>query len=334
MGASIELPRLIPSFTSKGFLLKKKTGGDHEAEESEIKEVVDSVGPFLNDSFLISAYDIHYQHFGDPSELFRVPEVVLLDSGGYELAIDYDPTVAVRNVYKPKRGFKERQYRKILRTIDPTLPMIIASFDWGYRKLETKAQMEEAQNFFADFRQFSCSLLIKPGGNRRYLDVDEIAGQVTRLRYFDVVGVTERELANDLLDKLKAVAKLRAAMDRKGVTAPIHIWGGLDPTLTPLYFFAGAEIFDGVSWLRYAYHDGIAIYRDSVALLSAFGINCTTNYLRSRILMDNVNGLKALQIALRQFADSGCTDFDVFGTKAESYKRAYNILQTELKGEV
>jgi hypothetical protein len=45
------------------------------------------------------------------------------------------------------------------------------------------------------------------------------------------------------------------------------VFGGLDPLITPLYFAAGGEIFDGLSWLRYAFKDGLSIQREAAALL-------------------------------------------------------------------
>ena len=73
------------------------------------------------------------------------------------------------------------------------------------------------------------------------------------LRTFDIVGVTEREIGESIHDRLVNIARLRKSLNAAEVTIPIHVFGGLDPLLTPLYFAAGAEIFDGLGWLRYAY---------------------------------------------------------------------------------
>ena len=89
------------------------------------------------------------------------------------------------------------------------------------------------------------------------------------LRGFNIIGVTEKDLGANLLDRLMRVAILRKGLDDVGVNAPIHLWGGLDPILTPLFFFAGAEIFDGISWLRYAYNKGIAINRECYAVVES-----------------------------------------------------------------
>src|SRR3712207_4761631 len=95
---------------------------------------------------------------------------------------------------------------------------------------------------------------------------------------FDIVGIAEKELGRDPLERLRTVARFRKRLDEAKISAPIHIWGGLDPVMTPLYFFAGAEIFDGVSWLRYAYRNGVAINRDSHSILSeTMGISASSN---------------------------------------------------------
>ncbi len=49
---------------------------------------------------------------------------------------------------------------------------------------------------------------------------------------------------------MQNIAKLRKALDKAGLNIPLHVFGSLDTVTTPLYFLAGADIFDGLTWLR------------------------------------------------------------------------------------
>ena len=105
--------------------------------------------------------------------------------------------------------------------------------------LNVENQILAAQELFNQFPNFIHNFLVKPTGEKKYLDVDELIRHAGKLRRFHIFGVTEKELGKDIMDRLVNLAKLRAAMDREKISNPIHIWGGLDPIFSPLYFFAG-----------------------------------------------------------------------------------------------
>ena len=73
-----------------------------------------------------------------------------------------------------------------------------------------------------------------------------MSANVSVLEGFDLVGVTEKELGNSLLNRLHNTSRLRMALDEVSNEAPIHVFGSLDPLNVPLYFAAGAEVFDGL----------------------------------------------------------------------------------------
>ena len=132
------------------------------------------------------------------------------------------------------------------------------------------------------------------------VEVDEIVRHIKKFLAFDILGITEKELGKNLMDRLKSLAKLRLAMDREEIRIPIHVWGGLDPINTPLYFFAGAEIFDGISWLRYAYVDGVAVYRDSYSILME-EIETPQDQARALAMSHNLTVLRGLSTSFRDF---------------------------------
>jgi queuine/archaeosine tRNA-ribosyltransferase len=42
--------------------------------------------------------------------------------------------------------------------------------------------------------------------------------------------------------------------------APIHVFGCFDPQTIVHLFFAGADVFDGLAWMRYYFHNGHSFY--------------------------------------------------------------------------
>jgi len=144
-----------------------------------------------------------------------------------------------------------------------------------------------------------------------------------------MLGVTENELGKDLIDRLTNLAKLRVAMDREQVNIPIHVWGGLDPIFSPLYFFAGAEIFDGVSWLRYAYFGGVAVYRDCYGVLND-GIETPFDHVRALTLSHNLTYLQDLATSFRRFVDDKGKTFSMFTWHAREFEKAYRVLSTRV----
>lgn len=348
LGAQIDLPRLVPAFSSKGFpflkgaKLKARTKGKSTgmakagakrkaAVENEISQTIiplELVDPLIKDSILLSAYDLHHGHLPKPERFFQGKELVFIDSGGYELTPGFDQTEPV-HWGTPKKPFSGDDYLNVLRGLPKDLPFAASNFDWGARGKPLAQQILLAQKLFSKFPHVLKNFIVKPSGKHHYIDVDEIVRHAKKLLAFDILGITEKELGRDLMERLKNVAKLRLGMDRADVRIPIHVWGGLDPVLSPLYFFSGAEIFDGISWLRYAYIEGVAVYRDSYNVLVA-GIENPLDRSRALTLIDNLGFLKRLATGFRDFVIHKGQSFDMFGTRAAVLEKAYRALITEI----
>jgi len=157
------------------------------------------------------------------------------------------------------------------------------------------------------------------------------------LRDFDIIGVTEKELGRDIFDRIKHIARLRKGLDNANINSPIQVWGGLDPIMTPLLFFAGAAIFVGVSWLRYAYRDGIAINREIYGIVSDMGVTSSRQLNHSYVSFKNLIFLNNLTISLQQWVDFEGKNFDMFQPYIKEYlKAAYETMVSKidsLKGE-
>jgi len=135
-----------------------------------------------------------------------------------------------------------------------------------------------------------------------------------------------------VLDKLRNLVTLRRRLTDAGVDVPIHLFGSLDPVMSPLYFAAGAEIFDGLSWLRYGYHWEAAIYRDDVPVLDASQNLVAPERVRiASMLFTNLKALGVLAEGMRQFATT--EDWDLFGTRIGDRLAAAHVALTTRMGE-
>ena len=151
-----------------------------------------------------------------------------------------------------------------------------------------------------------------------------------RLRNIDIVGVTEKELGKGLFDRLKRIALLRQGLNDAGLELPIHIWGGLDPVTTPIYFFAGADIFDGISWLRYSFHGGRATNLECSPILDQM-VAAPKDHAWGLAVYRNINYLQDLGISLRSFEDFGDERFDVFEFNQDEFRKAYATMHTKIR---
>jgi hypothetical protein len=126
---------------------------------------------------------------------------------------------------------------------------------------------------------------------------------------------------------LKTIAKLRRLLDERGVDVPIHVFGSLDTLYTPLYFLAGAEIFDGLTWLRYAYHEGHTLYAEALALLQG-DVELRWDQRGARVHVNNLDYLQRLSRRMKRYLSSG--DLSVFGPIAPTLSATYSALMSEL----
>lgn len=323
----IVMPLLVPSFSSQGFPRFRKTNRSKKTL-SLVTQDLEDVGRHITDSILFSAYDLHHRTLDRPERFFKGKRLVFLDSGGYEL---------LKLAGRPGRqadgsapaAFSEADYRRVLDRLPPDLPFVITSFDWSVRDATIDQQILAAQELFNAFPRFLNDFLLKPPGKKEHLDIRDIIAHVGKLSAFKIVGVTEKELGDDLLARLRTLAALRAAMDAQNVLIPIHVWGGLDPVMSALYFFAGGEILDGLSWLKYAYVNGIGIYEQCYTFFER-GIETRQPHARPAMLGDNIAFLNRLRNRLGQFADSGRKDFSVFEYHAKQFKKQYRALCAEI----
>jgi hypothetical protein len=245
-----ETPLLLPSFSSKGF--------------PQVRQIMNLMAEFITGPILISAYDVHYRLI--PRKI-TFPQLLFLDSGGYEARIEHDLSETYGKLHKPGQ-WSQQLYERVLKEWSSKWPTIAISFDSPARFLSLSKQINLAVELQKKYPHLLWELLVKPETKKDTLiPFERLVKRVEHLRGFAAVGITEKELDDSPFGAMTKIARLRTQMDAAGVKTPIHIFGSLDPLTTVLYFLAGAEIFDGLTWLRFGYHDGKAIYYQNYGVL-------------------------------------------------------------------
>ena len=328
LGFGVDLPRLVPSFTSKGFPFITSRG-KQKKEISEANDALEIAGPIISDSILVSAYDIYKGYFKKPETYFGNKEIVFIDSGGYELSQDFDSSEARVYPHSPDMDYDQSSYIDVLDSLPSEFPIVVSNFDHKGKGLPLAEQIIEAQALLNKFGSFLHDFIIKPSGSARYISIENIEADIDDLRKFAIVGVTEKELGPTPLQRMVNIAKLRNALNRHSLNAPIHVWGGLDPVLTPLYFLSGAEVFDGVSWLRYGYINDTAVSREAYSAIQ-FGVQALRARAGAMRLANNISYLETLTTRLRRFVDDGGKNFKILEGVSKTAEAAYNTLRTKI----
>jgi hypothetical protein len=245
----VATPILVPAFSSKGF--------------PTLRTIWDNVRQQIVEVALVSSYDLYYGNIGPE---INAPTLLFVDSGGYEARKDFDLSEVYADYHESSIWSRDLHLQGI-RRLKTSASLVLISFDDLANDNDFHTQIQLAKDFFSGFPEVATCFLAKPSYSD-ILTVDEFENHIHELSTFDILGVTEKELGTSLEARLANVVKLRQALTSCGVEIPIHIFGCLDPLSVWLFFLCGADIFDGLSWLRFAFYQNQAIYRNSWAILN------------------------------------------------------------------
>lgn len=315
-GVNISTPILVPSFSSKGFSFG-------ENGMSEITGIIETTSEWLTETALFSAYDYYYEYI--PLDLYSKVELCFVDSGGYEKNNDYD----LSTIYATSGSdyvWNESLLIKVYNSLPSDGSFVLVNYDlMGKPIIE---QIKSSSKLLSSYRNSLSTMLLKrERKNQRYIDIKSVLRYASELGQFDIVGLTEKELGRSILDRMYAIARLREELDKYGIYSPIHIFGSLDPITTVLYFLAGAEIFDGLTWLRYAYLNGAAIYPHNYGSLQ-IGIHQRDDFIKVKSFVENINYLQDLTFQMRNYLLDG--DFLKFRYNSTFFQESYDSLCSEL----
>jgi len=79
-GIPIDLPRLVPSFSSKGSPLYVD---ENNKKRYEVEWAYNEMTPFIKKSILVSAYDIKHGHIRKAKEKFKDKELIFIEVTNY-----------------------------------------------------------------------------------------------------------------------------------------------------------------------------------------------------------------------------------------------------------
>ena len=284
-GVEIErTPLLVPSFSSKGF--------------PDVEKIVEYNSEIIDGPMLVSAYDLHYKEIAPP---FNFPSLIFLDSGGYEASKDHVDLSDFGDRDHAPRGWNQQMHEEQLATWQPSVPCVLISYDHPRERLTVAKQIDRALAMAPGRNGFLREILLKPETDTQsYLQIPAIVRQVHRFAGFDAIGVTEKEVGNSIMTRMQNIARIRLALHKAGLDIPIHVFGSLDTVTTPLYFLAGADIFDGLTWLRFAFREGQTLYKHNYGALE-LGVSTSSHVIDARCWNDNYYYMANLQDEMRRY---------------------------------
>lgn len=307
-------PLLLPSFSSKGF--------------PQVQKIFETMNEYISDEILISAYDLHHSKVKGS---FDFSEIVFLDSGGYEASKDHELSEIYEGEHKPA-DWNPELHSKVIMNWECTSPTVFVSYDGkGTHRVTIPEQIDRAKTLEVPKENSAKSLLLKPETpDARRLNIEKILGHISKMDGFSVIGVTEKEVGKSVLSRMVNIARIRRELDKHFIDLPIHVFGSLDTISTYLYFLAGADIFDGLTWLRYAFHDGDTVYRHAFGTLT-LPVDTNSDIVEARCWTSNYQYMRQMQLNMRKFSVDG--NYDHFGKHADALKGCYESMQAELEGD-
>lgn len=306
----IRTPLLLPSFSSKGF--------------PDVQNILETTQEVIDGEILVSAYDLHHKKLNGP---FDFAQALFLDSGGYEASEDVELSETHAKTHKPEK-WSLTDYCAVIANWPSRSPTVVISYDHPDNRIPLVKQIERADLTIPCSDSVFREILLKPDEKgAEDTDVNAIVTNVHRLAAFDAIGVTEKEIGRTQQARMGNIARIRKALNGAGLgNTPIHVFGSLDTISTPLYFVAGADIFDGLTWLRYAYHEGKTVYQQNFAILK-FGTQIKSNLVQARCSFENYYYMKEMQLEMRNFLQTG--SFQSFSYHQDIIEKAYRAALEE-----
>jgi predicted RNA-binding protein len=200
-------------------------------------------------TILISAYDYYnLKKEGDITpqtikESFK-NKILFLDSGGFEIQFSHEDKWSVH------------KYKNVISELDPQFYVgydRIPSYD---KTSNTKEEVWKSLKFLKDYDRNNGRVLLFHFSTKNIPieEMDSIIELISKHSGFiDIIGFPEREIGANIIQTCRFVKTLRERLDEKQIFKPIHIFGCSDPISITLFVLAGADIFDGVGWIKYAF---------------------------------------------------------------------------------
>lgn len=290
----VSTPLLVPSFSSRGF--------------PDIKNIYLEIKNFIVDVSLISAYDL-YHSFVDSNIYYS--DLIFIDSGGYETQAiksiaNLDDLYAARDSYV-LQPWSLDQYQSVLDNLEPNSQFVFISYD-AHSNSSIPKQIELSLHLFKKYSTVASEFLCKPETQEsNHVNIEQLLNYTNHIAKFSILGLTEKELGASILERCHNLLRLRSTFQASGIETPIHVLGCLEPVLMIVYFLCGADIFDGLAWLRYVFFNGLTLYPSNATLLQEKW-SFSEYDLPKLYSIQNLQVLNHLSKAMRRFQQTGQVD--------------------------
>ncbi|WP_077428550.1 queuine tRNA-ribosyltransferase family protein [Anoxybacillus flavithermus] len=308
---NVMTPILVPSFSSKGI--------------KHFKMMYNFLVNRLTEASLVSAYDLYYK-FIDAEKIYET-EIVFIDSGGYEAIAEHDCSDIYGNEYSPNE-WKLDFYLEQVNKIEPLTNIVLVNYD--SQGMSTLEQIEKAKDIFSMFPHYTSDFLYKPIKDNGLLNINEYLEHIELVSPFSILGFTEKELGQSVLERCRNIYRIREALEGAGLDKPIHIFGCLDPLNIIVYFLCGADIFDGLSWLRFSFYNNNPTYFNSYSISRGFWhlsdvevklLSCSENLITLNELKKKMNHFTKIK------------DLTLFNLDKKTNNEILKLVEKVYKGE-
>jgi hypothetical protein len=225
----------------------------------EFKDILNIYSKYTP-NILLSLYDINYYLKEEGPFMRKIlseKQAIFFDSGIYEVE-SYNRF----NINSHEWGISEyyETLWRVLGEINLNKNIYISNYD--NRTLNLSEQLDESIKTFTDIEKDFSSLGIDYVFTLHGNPI-EIAGLLKARKSditerFDnfVIAVPEKELGNNILEKIKNLRYLLL------LNFPIHLLGCLDPKFLIIFSIMGVGYFDGLNWLKFYFNNKVAYYRN------------------------------------------------------------------------
>ena len=241
----VTTPLIAPSFSSRGF--------------PYLSDIWEEFRHKLYGVCLVSAFDVAGGRI--PTDVADMVNVAILDSGMYETRVRKPDLNATESSPHPEDWSRE-QFLEAVQGMGSQGNLVLVNFD-QVERLED--QIELAIEDFSTAPHAASDFLIKPAGPAELVNVAKLAQFADRLKHFSVIGITAREAGDSFLERCRSIVMLRDLLNDAGLDTPVHVFGAIKPYEVLAYFLCGADIFDGLNWLRWSLRDYGSVPIDETA---------------------------------------------------------------------
>lgn len=275
-------PLIAYSFSSRGF--------------PDVVQRVQQLLPSIGSAFLLSLFDMWY--LDELSQLITTTDtrVRIWDSGGYETKFSDDVSSVISAV--PNASYWELEhYIEAAGRIPWNGNDILVSFD-NTPPLPVEQQLEIAFKGYEKIKgnYLRDVLLHIPENYSIKTLVSELAPHLSEI---DIIGFTEKEIAPTWIQGIDFIHCFKQELQRQDLhLPPIHLFGCLDPKSLIYFALTGVSVFDGLSWLRYFFHNRTTLYRREFEFLGDFQGFRPTQDIDIAICLHNMNEIQQLHADL------------------------------------